>query len=635
MASLFDHLLALSRRSKAIIQIFVDGVIVLGAFVTAGLLVSNSFYALIEFKVLLVLLMAVCLAVILNFKANLYHSFVRYTSLKTMEMIVKSSILTGCFLLIANYIFLPNLKTNISIVFFFTHVTLAVACRVIVRSAYERNLAKGGTPVGIYGLNETSRRLVYSLKASPTYLPALIIDNSKETKNQNMDGVKIFTLNDAIVKNVLEKISILFISKDELSKGNKEELLAQLAKYSLKLREIPEIEEGAIIGEELESTSALSISDLIGREVIPPQKELITRTITQRAILITGAGGSIGGELCRQVINSEPARLVIVDNSEFALFLIESELAEIVAASGLSVEIIPVICSVQDKERLNSLLSAYRVDTIFHAAAYKHVPLVEQNVVPAIQNNIFGTLNLAKMAEKNGVKRFILISTDKAVRPTNVMGATKRYAEMICQFFAANPSQTTFSMVRFGNVLGSSGSVVPKFQKQIEQGGPVTVTSKEVTRYFMTIPEAAQLVIQAAAMARGGEVYVLDMGSPVNIFELAVKMINLHGLSAVFDARDLSNDKILVKITGIRPGEKLNEELMISDQIIETSHPRIMQEAKPPMPSVNFKQMLNDLESACGIHDIEKIENILNSSEIGYNHQTGPVDLIQKAARNL
>jgi FlaA1/EpsC-like NDP-sugar epimerase len=367
----------------------------------------------------------------------------------------------------------------------------------------------------------------------------------------------------------------------------------------------------------------LDIEDLLGRDPVPPDAELLARDLAHKTVLVTGAGGSIGSELCRQILRQQPARLLLLDHSEFALYSIHQELEQLCHHEGFAAELTPLLGSVNHEVRLREVCGAYRPHTIYHAAAYKHVPLVESNPVEGARNNVFGTLNMARAARDSGVARFVLVSTDKAVRPTNIMGASKRMAELVLQAIAAEGTGSTcFSMVRFGNVLGSSGSVVPLFRRQLEAGGPLTVTHAEVTRYFMTIPEAAQLVLQAGAMAQGGEVFVLDMGEPVRILDLAQRMVELSGLK-VRDATNPQGD-IEIAITGLRPGEKLYEELLIGDNPAPTSHPRIMKAHEDCLPWSELQLQLDRLRQAAELGDEAGIRTVLRACVQGFEPEVVP-----------
>ena len=376
----------------------------------------------------------------------------------------------------------------------------------------------------------------------------------------------------------------------------------------------------------IDELKEVSIDDLLGRETIPPNIELLGKNIQGKSVLVTGAGGSIGSELCRQIVKLQPNKIILFDHSEFNLYEIDKEIKQINGSIKLKVEIIPILGSVQNKTRLNSVFNKFKPDTIFHAAAYKHVPIVEYNVVEGVRNNIFGTLNCAEAALSSGVKAFVLISTDKAVRPTNVMGASKRLAELILQALSKDSKHTMFCMVRFGNVLGSSGSVVPLFRKQIAMGGPVTVTHPEITRYFMTIPEASQLVIQAGAMGKGGDVFVLDMGKSIKIFDLASKMIHLSGYS-IKSIKEPAGD-VEIKFSGLRPGEKLYEELLIGDNVVGTSHDRIMSAHEAMLPWHELQKIISRLDVSCSNYDLQSIRNILEDAPTGFSPSDPICDLV-------
>jgi FlaA1/EpsC-like NDP-sugar epimerase len=374
------------------------------------------------------------------------------------------------------------------------------------------------------------------------------------------------------------------------------------------------------------------IEDLLGRDCVPATPELLHANIENKVVMVTGAGGSIGSELCRQIVQQSPRSLILFELSEFALYQIDKELSELVAEQGGNVEIIPLLGSVQRQNRLKMVLKSFQVQTLYHAAAYKHVPLVEYNVVEGVRNNVFGTYYTALAAIEAQVESFVLISTDKAVRPTNVMGATKRMAELALQSLAAQEYQTRFCMVRFGNVLGSSGSVVPLFKRQIAEGDHVTITHPDIIRYFMTIPEAAQLVIQAGAMGKGGDVFVLDMGEPVKIVDLATNLIKLSGLEVKSEANP--DGDVEIRYTGLRPGEKLFEELLVGGNVVKTEHERIMAANESFLPYCEYKKVLDRLDRACHEFDHQLIREILLEAPAGFNPTDGIGDLVWKAARS-
>jgi FlaA1/EpsC-like NDP-sugar epimerase len=370
----------------------------------------------------------------------------------------------------------------------------------------------------------------------------------------------------------------------------------------------------------------IEIEDLLGRYPVEPNLHLLSFCITGKTMLVTGAGGSIGSELCRQVMSLHPSILILLAISEFALYSIERELSAMRQSSGLDTTILPFLGSVLDQQKCRKILATFGVETIYHAAAYKHVPLVEHNPIEGIRNNVFGTLSIAQAALDHGVKSFVLVSTDKAVRPTNVMGATKRLAELTLQGGARQKPETRFSMVRFGNVLGWSGSVVPLFRAQILAGGPITVTHPQITRYFMTIPEAAQLVLQAGAMGEGGDVFLLDMGQPVKIVDLAIRMVHLSGLEIKSVATPQGT--IEIRDVGLRPGEKLYEELLIGENVEGTAHPLIMRAQENEIPWLRLKGLLSELAAACERSEYEEVRGLLLRMVVEYAPQCGIEDLI-------
>ncbi len=478
---------------------------------------------------------------------------------------------------------------------------------------------KNGRPVLgtllIYGAGQSGMQIATALRQSGQYFLAGFIDDSQKYQGTMINGLMVYSPNE--ISRLIEThgVSDILLAMPSIDRSRRNQILQNLRDFHVHVRSLPDLVDLAQGLVTVLDIKELEPDDLLGRASVEPDSELMLKNIQHKIVLVTGAGGSIGSELCRQIIKAQPAKILLLDHSEFNLYKIESELSKLVRASSHSNEekIIPILASVKDEHQLKKIFSQWSIDTIYHAAAYKHVPLVECNPIEGVQNNVIGTFNLANLAQSKGVKNFVLISTDKAVRPTNVMGASKRFAELILQALADNNAAgTCFSIVRFGNVLDSSGSVVPLFREQIRVGGPITLTHPEVTRYFMTIPEAAQLVIQAGAMAKGGEVFVLDMGEPVKIYDLARRMIQLSGLS-IRDKQNPHGD-IEIVITGLRPGEKLYEELLIGNNPIPTKHPRILM-AKEDYLNINdlldeimnLKTAINKLETEKIITQLEKI----------------------------
>ncbi|AUZ03983.1 polysaccharide biosynthesis protein [Vitreoscilla sp. C1] len=461
------------------------------------------------------------------------------------------------------------------------------------------------------------------------------VDDDAQRQYTTVNNLTVYSpqqIQQLVQKYDVEKILLAIPS---LSRESKKEILEFLEPLNLEVLAIPgmlELVEGKI---SIQSLKKVSVIDLLGRTPVEPIAELIQANIMNKIVMVTGAGGSIGSELCRQIIANQPKALLLFELSEFLLYSIEKELREHINAKGLNIELIPLLGSVQYQKRLFTVMHAYDVQTIYHAAAYKHVPMVEFNTIEGVRNNIYGTLHCALAAIEAKVETFVLISTDKAVRPTNTMGASKRMAELVLQALAARVDhETRFCMVRFGNVLGSSGSVVPVFEKQIEAGGPITLTHQDITRYFMTIPEAAQLVIQAGALGKGGDVFVLDMGESVKIIDLAKQMIRLSGLE-IRDANNLHGD-IEIQITGLRPGEKLYEELLIGDNVTRSTHERIMTANEIMLPWSELEALLERLDQACRNSNYEEVRNLLIEAPTAFTPADALCDLVwQQQAKQL
>lgn len=440
--------------------------------------------------------------------------------------------------------------------------------RGIIRTLQTKERRK--TQVAIYGAGQAGMQTALALMSGPEYRPVLFFDDNPELHGASVAGIRVYDPEDAIRIMDEHSCSQLLLALPSAPRSRKQAIIKNFEGQNIQLKTIPGMGDLVTGSVRIEDIREVGIEDLLGRDPVPPFPQLISSCIENKAVVVTGAGGSIGAELCRQILNYQPKRLVLFERSEFFLYQLDSELG----ANFPQAEVIPVLGDVLNEEQFRMVLSAHKIETVYHAAAYKHVPLVESNIIAGVTNNVFGTLAAARASLKENVKNFVLISSDKAVRPTNVMGATKRLAELILQAMAKQNPMTRFCMVRFGNVLGSSGSVVPLFKEQIKNGGPVRVTHPEVTRYFMTIPEASQLVIQAGAMGAGGEVFVLDMGESIKIVDLARKMIELSG----FEVKDPQTGEgdIAIDFIGLRPGEKLYEELLIGSNVAATQHPRIM-----------------------------------------------------------
>jgi FlaA1/EpsC-like NDP-sugar epimerase len=565
----------------------------------------------------------VILAIPLFIRFGLYRAIFRYVGWSALTSVVRAAAIFGLlYAFIFAIIGVPGVPRTIGIIqpillFLFIGASRAVT-RFWLGGGYHSLLRQSlRKPVLIYGAGSAGRQLAGALANSEDMQVVGFVDDDRSMQGSVLNGKTIYPPFD--LAGLIERldIAILLLAIPSATRQRRTEIIDSVRGSHASIRTLPGMTELAHGKVTVNDLRELEIEELLGRDPVAPDPALLSKNLSGKTILVSGAGGSIGSELCRQIVRENPKHLLLLEMSEYNLYAIHKELTDDSADDAVTTSIVPVLCSVLNEQALDALLAEYRPDTIFHAAAYKHVPLVEYNVVEGVRNNVFGTLALAQMAQKHGVADFVLISTDKAVRPTNIMGASKRLAELVLQSFALQKPRTRFSMVRFGNVLGSSGSVVPLFRQQIKQGGPVTVTHEDITRYFMTIPEAAQLVIQAGTMAKGGEVFVLDMGEPVKIIELARTMIELSGLS-VRDEANPDGD-IVVEVTGLRDGEKLYEELLIGDNPETTEHSRIMKANEDYLTWDALTTILDRLNAAAEMRDSATMRSIITGlPEIGW-----------------
>ncbi len=489
-------------------------------------------------------------------------------------------------------------------------------------------------PVVIYGAGSSGVELSQSLSRGTEFQPLFFLDDKSETHYQEVAGLYVYP--PASLPMLIGKYGIrqVFLALPSLSRARRQEILCDIERLQVKVMVIPSINEIANGQQRVDELREVGIEDMLGRNPVPPHEDLIRACIEGKAVLVTGAGGSIGSELCRQIIRWHPVRLVLVERTEFALYSIDREIRGILEERGITLEVVPILGSTEHKHRMQGVFSTFGIQTVYHAAAYKHVPIVERNPIEGVSNNIFGTLYAAEAAIAEHVETFVLISTDKAVRPTNVMGASKRFAELILQGLAQIQSTTKFKIVRFGNVLGSSGSVVPLFREQIRRGGPVTVTDPNVVRYFMTIPEAAQLVLQAGSQGEGGDVFVLEMGEPVRIHDFARRMILLSGLT-IRDEENPDGD-IEIRFTGLREGEKLYEELTIGDNTLPTAHEMIMRVQEESLPWEQIQGYLVRFTQASKNFDYLSVRAVFLESVKGYQPTGGIQDWVWiRRARNM
>ena len=591
--------------------------------------------------------------------SGLYRAIFRYNGLPALMAVSKAMVIYGLlYALVFTFIGLQGVPRTIGLIqpvllLFFVGMSRMFA-RFWLGGLYLDILSKTKLPqVLIYGAGTAGRQLALAMANSSDMRVIGFLDDDTRLHGSLLNELPIYNPLQLADLTSSRSITDVLLALPDTSREHRNRILAELVEYKLAVRNLPDLGDIATGRISMSDLRELDIDDLLGREPVKPDKLLLNKNIKDKTVLVTGAGGSIGSELCRQIYKIRPQKLLLIDMSEFALYQIHQELEATHQNEGTSsiensnpneavenMQIIPLLASVCDSARMQSIMATWQPDTVYHAAAYKHVPLVEHNPSEGVFNNVWGTMVSAIAAHQNGVKNFVLISTDKAVRPTNIMGASKRLAEMVLQAMNKNlngisanenseQQATCFSMVRFGNVLGSSGSVVPLFREQIKKGGPITLTHEDITRYFMTIPEAAQLVIQAGAMGEGGDVFVLDMGEPVRIYDLARRMIELSGLS-LRNVDDPQGD-IEIAITGLRPGEKLFEELLIGNNPQATVHPRIMKADEDFLPLNLLKAKLDVLKNTIDHHDIQALRLMLKELVSGYVPQAEVVDWVVMA----
>ncbi|MDD2660741.1 MAG: nucleoside-diphosphate sugar epimerase/dehydratase [Methylococcales bacterium] len=645
-ARLAQWFIGLQRRNKAIILISADVVFVVLALWLAfslrwGVLYTpkgDEWYLFAAAPVIAVPIFA---------RLGLYRAIIRYIEIRALWTIIQATTLYA--LVFAFVLYESGIKIiprTVSPLNWLIIMLLVGGSRFFARwwlgEAYfrvtggRRAAELGKKNVVIYGAGSAGVQLASALAHGRDFRPVAFIDDDKLLHKRKVNGLRIYPLSSLGYLIERHQVSDVLLAMPSAKRARISELIRELEPYAVHVMSMPGLSDIAQGKVTVDALQEVDIADLLGRSPVAPDQSLLYATISGKVVMVTGAGGSIGSELCRQIIQLQPLALILFESSEFALYAIEKELNHLLTkANGFNrIEIVTVLGSVTNAGRIEKVCKAFEVQTIYHAAAYKHVPMVEKNPGEAVWNNIFGTLHAAQAAINAEVELFVLISTDKAVRPTNTMGATKRFAELILQALsmeAEHKLKTRFTMVRFGNVLDSSGSVVPLFREQMARGGPVTVTDARIIRYFMTIPEASQLVIQAGALGQGGDVFVLDMGEPIRILDLAKRMIHLSGLE--IKDEDHPSGEIEIAFTGLRPGEKLYEELLIGDNVSETSHPRIMRAEEQIIPWAELEQMLAVLEKSARDDDFERVREILKSAVSGFVPQCEIGDLLWKKNR--
>jgi len=612
---MFTKLFEASRPAKRLISLFYDAVaITLGVYLSICLR-FGSFDIVITQKELIAVLITVIASLFIFIRMGMYRAILRYMTQPAIITITICVFLSGATLAISGFMTYSKIPRSVPFIYIALMILLIGGPRLLVRHIIlmlGALPAREAIPVIVYGAGRTGHQLLQALQDTG-YRVAAFVDDNKFLHGTLLSNIKIYS-----PKSIPKLISStgankLLLALGRTSHSTRLDIIKKLEKYHVNVQTIPEFSDSLSGKARIENIRDVDIDDLLGRDSVQPMSHLMESSVLNKVVLVTGAGGSIGGELCRQIIELKPQKLILLDHNEFSLYSIERELT---GKNIDHVEIMGLLGSVQNSRLLDLVMAEHEVQTVYHAAAYKHVPLVENNSVEGMKNNVFGTQFCAEAAIKAGVELFVLISTDKAVRPTNLMGASKRLAELILQSLAQKKMLTRFVMVRFGNVLDSSGSVVPLFRKQIKEGGPVTVTHPDIIRYFMTIREAAQLVIQAGAMGRGGDVFVLDMGEPVKIVDLARRMISLSGLT-VRDDHNRDGD-IGISYTGLRPGEKLFEELLIGNNVSPTEHRRIFRALEQSISWQEMELFLNRLAIACESNNSDLIKSLLFEVPTGY-----------------
>ncbi|OUU26497.1 MAG: hypothetical protein CBB97_07930 [Candidatus Endolissoclinum sp. TMED37] len=607
-----EKLFYLNRTQKKFIFYAIDTLLMTFSFILAMYLRLDNFTFLIQYENLLKIFLIFPINLLIFNQLNLYQTVIRYISYRNLSKIFYAVLISSFLMLIISKIPSIFLPRSVPIIYMPIMLISMASVRFFINYLYQYQHNFNKKRVAIFGAREEGRQVLNLLEQNIQYNPILFFDYDKNLINTNISGLRVYNFDkdyDQIKKNSIDIILLTLPDNLEKLKTN---IFSKIELHPLEIKKVENLNQTLFNNFNFDQLDNISVEELIDRSQIRPRKNLLKSKINGKVIFISGGGGSIGSELCKQIISMSPKKLFIFDFNEYSIYKIKNLLK-----SKSKVTILPVLGSIVDTKLLDNFFKTNRVDIIYHAAAYKHVDIIENNIINGIKNNVFGTHNLAKVAIKYNVKKFILISSDKAVRPMNVMGATKRISEIICQSLSNEQNKTKFSIVRFGNVMSSSGSVIPLFKKQIFNGGPVTVTDKKITRFFMTKIEASQLVIQAGSLSKGGEVFVLDMGKPIKIFDLAVKMIHLTG-NKVNTNKDKQGDGISIKITGLRSGEKLYEELFSNDNFIKSSHPKIFCANEKYINYRSLKIILKNLAFYCESNNLEEIENILKIPEINY-----------------
>ncbi len=615
---MLEALFESSRTTKRIISLIYDTIAIVTAFYAAAFLRLGTLNSQFLDKDITVVAITLVVSLAVFIRMGMYRAILRYMSTPAMLTIVGCVFISALVLATSSFLVQSRLPRSIPFIYLTIALLLIGAPRLMVRSVImmlNRRSVDMKEPVIVYGAGYTGHQLTLALQGSQ-YKPVAFVDDNVALHRTTVANIKVYSPNmiEALIRT--HRVSKVLLALGSTPNSRRAQVIKRLESLAISVQTVPAIPDILSGKARIEHIKDVEIEDLLGRDPVSSQPELMTANIADKVVMVTGAGGSIGSELCRQIIQQRPRTIVLFELNEFSLYQIERELQETPEFRTNHINLYSILGSVQKEHRVETIMRSFGVQTVYHAAAYKHVPLVEHNIVEGVRNNVYGTWYAAEAAIRAGVESFVLVSTDKAVRPTNIMGASKRLAELVLQGLAKRQTHTVFSMVRFGNVLGSSGSVVPLFREQIKNGGPVTVTHPEMVRYFMTIPEAAKLVIQAGAIGTGGDVFVLDMGEPVKIVDLATRMIHLSGLE--IKDEDRPNGDIEVEFSGLRPGEKLYEELLIGSNVSGTQHPGILRAEEHHLNWEETKNLLDELDIACHAYQCDRVKQLLVEAPTDY-----------------
>ena len=629
MKKIIENIFELNRYMKITIQLLVDGFLIYVSLLSAWFirLEQTSFFFTDEIKTTLIILIP--LTLLLFYRLSFYKNIVRFISISFIKSAVFGSIISSIFIYTLAHILDHYLPRSVPLIYLLILIILTCGVRFQLSFLYHFYTNKKSKRIVIIHVNEKGIKMANSLLQDSENNIIAFFDEKNSIINTKISGIPVFRLNklESIITN--KKIDLILLSENHINDKINQVLLNCIQKFNLDVKKIPDIDEFSNykFSKNLET---ISIEDILGRKPVRSNPDLLDKNLKNKVVLVTGAGGSIGRELCFNILKRNPKILILFELSEFNLFKIDSEINKI----NNKIKIVPILGSIQNENVLKFIFSSFKVDTIYHTAAYKHVPLIEMNILEGIKNNIFGTLKLIKSSIKYKVKNFILISSDKAVRPTNYMGATKRIAEILCLTENSKDHKTTFSIVRFGNVVGSSGSVVPLFRSQIKNGGPITVTHPKIERYFMTIQEAAELVIQAGSLTqKSGEIFILDMGKSIKILDLAKQMIKMNGSIPKIQRKNTllnQNNEIGIQFSGLRPGEKMKEELIYKTKINKTEHPRIFKTKDNFRPKISFKNNLSKLLIASKKNNIKETIKIIKLMNNEFKNLNSKEDILMK-----